>query len=195
MSPGSDTVSPGSRHGESRIAARWSTSGGPPRRAALMRRGGNRISPWWIAGLTAGGAPAAGRAAPPPTASRAGRASRDHRLGHGPGDGRRTARGHHDVADPVDHVRAERAEPAVRDGLLARHHPPGVAQHRPPGREHVRRRAGAGVDVPGAPVPADRGHVAAQVGMGVGVEDAVDGRPCRGRPSPAAARRTAAPRR
>ena len=62
-----------------------------------------------------------------------------------------------------------------RDGLLARHHPPGVAQHRLPGREHVSRRAGAGVDVPGAPVPADRGHVPAQVGMGVGVERAVDG--------------------
>ena len=60
-------------------------------------------------------------------------------------------------------------------GLLARHHPARVAEHRTPGREHVRRRAGFGVDVPGAPVPADRDDVAAQVGVGVGVEGAVDG--------------------
>src|SRR5256885_9743051 len=55
---------------------------------------------------------------------------RSHGFGHSPGDGGRTPRRDDDVADPVDHVRAERAEPAVGDRLLARHHPPGVAQHR-----------------------------------------------------------------
>ena len=105
----------------------------------------------------------------------------------------RTARGHDDVADPVDHVRAERAEPALGHGLLARHHPAGVAEHRPPGREHLGRRSVPGVDVPerARPRRARRRRGAGRDGC----RRRTSGRrsPCRGRRSPAAARPTAAP--
>ncbi len=87
------------------------------------------------------------------------------------------ARGDH-VADAGGHGVADRAlgraEQAVLDGLLAGHHPGALAEHLPPGREHVVGGTWPGVHVPDPRLAAEQRHAVAQRrALGVGVDPVV----------------------
>jgi hypothetical protein len=76
------------------------------------------------------------------------RLARDQRPG--------ASRGRHHVPDAVAHHLVDRAEPPILDRLVARRDPGTVAEHFPPGGEHVGGGTRLGVDVPGARLAAQQ---------------------------------------
>ena len=79
-----------------------------------------------------------------------------------------------DVAEPVDDPWGDRAEPALRDRLLAGEDEGAVTEGLPPRREHVVGGAGSGVDQPRAGVAADEVDAPHQDRRLVDVDLAVD---------------------